>query len=278
MIRRNKRPLSRIADAFERLKGAGKTGLVAFTTVGFPDVEATLGLVPAMVDAGVDIVELGVPFSDPLADGATIQHASQVALQNGVTLGTCLDVCGRLRERLPLVPLLLMGYYNPILVYGLERFAKDAGEAGADGLIVPDLPPEEAGPLYEHCRVRGIDVVFMLAPTSTDERIQEVSRLAGGFVYCVSLTGVTGARADLPDELPAFVQRVRRGVDLPLVVGFGVSKGQHVRAIGEYAEAVAVGSALVRAADASDPKERLERVGALVAELRGGAKGRARSG
>ena len=270
--------MGRIADTFQRLRESNRTGIIAYVTVGFPDVGSTLELAPAIIEGGADMVELGVPFSDPLADGATIQRASQVALANGVTLGTCLDTCGALRRRFPLVPLILMGYYNPIFAYGLERYARDAQEAGADGVIVPDLPPEEAEALRRSCSARGQDVIFLLAPTSTDRRIQEVGRIASGFIYCVSLTGVTGARRDLPAELPEFIARVRRLSKTPLAVGFGVSTGEHVREIGRLAEAVIVGSALTAEIERAGPGTARERARAFVARLREGAMAAGRSG
>ena len=270
--------MSRIEATFQRLKEQGRTGLMAYLTVGFPDIASTLELAPAIVEGGADMVELGVPFSDPLADGATIQRASQVALKNGVTLSTCLDVCRALRPQVPLVPLVLMGYYNPILAYGLERFARDAAKAGADGVIVLDLPPEEAGPLYQACRSHEIDVIFLLAPTSTDRRIQEVGRIASGFIYCVSLTGVTGARSELPSELPAFIERVRRWAPVPLAVGFGVSNRGHVEAIGRQAEAVVVGSALVDVVEKGAPGQRVESARSFMAELHKGTKSNAGNG
>jgi tryptophan synthase alpha chain len=225
--------------------------------------------VPAVIEAGADVIELGVPFSDPLADGATIQHAAQVALEKGVTLSTCLDVCAKLRARHPNTAFAFMGYYNPILAYGLERFAADAQKAGLDGVIVPDLPPEEAGPLKQACSAKGIDVIFLLAPTSTDRRIEAVARMASGFIYCVSLTGVTGARSQVPVELPEFIARVRKRTALPLAVGFGVSTADHVRTIGRVADAVIVGSALINAID-GDPAGQVLRVQSFVRELTAG--------
>ena len=266
--------MGRIEKKFATLKAEGRTGLIGYLTVGFPTVQATLEIAPAVIDAGVDMLELGVPFSDPLADGPTIQRASQVALEQGVTLETCLQVCDTLRQGNPLVPLLLMGYYNPILALGLDRFAKDATSSGADGIIVPDLPPEEAGPLLQACRSNEIDVIFLLAPTSTEKRIEEVSRVASGFIYCVSLTGVTGARNTLADGLPDFLARVRRHTGLPLAVGFGVSTREHVQAIGHHAEAVVVGSALINAVDAGGTTRAKEEGRSFVTELVGARSGR----
>lgn len=262
--------MSRIEQTFMALKARGKTGVITYVTVGFPNVEATMEIVPAIVEAGADIIELGVPFSDPLADGATIQHASQVALDGGITLATCIDVCRKLRAKLPEVPLVFFGYYNPILAYGLERFGRDAEAAGADGVIVPDLPPEEAEALLAVCKTHGIDVIFLLAPTSTERRIEAVGRLSGGFIYCVSLTGVTGARAATGSDVPGFLERVRRRTTLPLAVGFGISTAEHVRTIGKVAEAVAVGSALISAIDGPD-EGRVERASTFVRELSLGA-------
>ncbi|MSQ24774.1 MAG: tryptophan synthase subunit alpha [Dehalococcoidia bacterium] len=262
----------RIERRFAELKAEGRTGLIAYLTVGFPSVEATLQLVPAVVEAGADMIELGVPFSDPLADGATVQRASQAALAQKVTLETCLQVCARLRQRLPLVPLLLMGYYNPILALGVERFAQKAREAGADGVIVPDLPPEEAGPLLAACRSHGLRVIFLLAPTSTDERMEQVGRVASGFIYCVSLTGVTGARTALPADLSSFLSRVRRRSPLPLAVGFGVSSAEHVRTIGKHAEAAIVGSALLNAIEQAGQGQAEQAAQASIAAMAAGAQ------
>jgi tryptophan synthase alpha chain len=263
--------MSRIGETFKRLKAQERTGLIAYVMVGCPDVPATLELVPAIAQAGADMVELGVPFSDPLADGATVQRASQAALRNGVTLAMCLDVCESLRSKMPATPLVLMPYYNTILAYGLDRFARRAHEAGADGVIVPDLPPEEAQPLLEACKLQGIAVIFLVAPTSTDARLEAVGKVARGFLYCVSLTGVTGARAELSSDLPAFLARVRRHVKVPLAVGFGISSAEHVRAVGEHADAAIVGSALVKVIEEAPVKERVERARRFVAALSQGA-------
>lgn len=250
----------RIEAAFARLKAEGRSGLIAFLTVGYPDLDATLRLVPALVEGGASIVEMGIPFSDPLADGATIQRASFHALRQGVTPAACLDVVARLRARGLQAPLILMGYYNPILAYGIEPFARDAAGCGADGLIVVDLPPEESGPLRDACRAHGLRLIYLLAPTSSEERIGLVAGLASGFVYCVSLTGTTGARQDMPRGLKAFIKRVRRHTPLPIAVGFGISKLKHFRAVGRIAEAAVIGSAIIDEIDRVDPSQQTARV------------------
>ena len=252
--------MSRIAEAFAGLRARRRTGLVAFLTVGYPSVEDTLRLVPALIEGGADVIQLGVPFSDPLAEGPTIQRSSHHALERGVTPAVCLDVVAGLRAQGVEAPIVLMGYYNPLLSYGLEEFCRDAAAAGADGVIAVDLPPEESHPLRDACRRRGLDLVYLLAPTSTDGRIELVAGLASGFVYCVSVTGVTGAREELPAGLSAFVNRVRARTPLPVAVGFGISKPKHFRAVARIADAAVIGSAIIDEIDRSDPSERVGKV------------------
>ena len=259
----------RLGQKFSKIKSEGRPGLILFLTAGFPDLDATLELVPALAEGGADCIELGVPFSDPLAEGLTIQASSFHALQNGVTLDSCINLVGQLREQVPDTPLILMGYYNPILRYGLSRFAQQAGRAGVDGVIVADLPAEESGPLIEECGPRGIHVIPMLAPTSTDARIERACRIASGFIYCVSLTGVTGARDELSPRIFQLLERVRRHTDMPLAVGFGISLREHVASIGEKAEAAVVGSALIKVIMDSPRGELAERVRQYALELRG---------
>jgi tryptophan synthase alpha chain len=215
--------------------------------MGYPEPESALSIVPALVQGGADLIELGVPYSDPLADGATIQAASQRALENGMSLALCLEQVAELRGRGVTAPLLLMGYYNPLLQMGLEPFVDRAHAAGVDGLIVPDLPPEEADGLQSALRAHGIDLVFLLAPTSNDERIRLVAARASGFLYLVSLVGVTGARDRLPPELESFIAHVRAASDLPLAVGFGISTPAQAQRVAAAADGVIVGSALIRA-------------------------------
>ena len=261
--------MGRITEAFQRVQSEGRTGLVVFLTAGYPDLEATFELVPALAEAGADVIELGVPFSDPLADGVTIQVSSQRALEQGVSLRHCLDLVTRLRDRVPQTGLLLMGYYNPVFQYGAPQFAADAQRAGLDGLIMADLPEEESGPLREELAPREISLVPLFAPTSTDARIAAGCKYASGFVYCVSLTGVTGTREQLGGNAFSLVQRVRQHTSLPLAVGFGISTREHVQAVGQQADAAVVGSALIRVLMES-PRERLvEDASSFVAQLRG---------
>jgi tryptophan synthase alpha chain len=246
---------SRITAAFEQLRSSGEIAIIPYLTVGYPDIDTVQWVVPALVEGGVAMVELGIPFSDPLADGVTIQRSSQVALENGVTVSTCFQTARDLRQLDVDVPLIFMGYFNPMLSYGLDRFAAGCTEAGVDGMIVPDLPPEECGELLDACRRHGRDLIFMVAPTSTDEHLAAVARQATGFVYCVSLPGVTGERASLSAGLSGFVERVRRHTDLPLAIGFGISQPEHVAQVGILADGAIVGSAIVKRLG-STPRDR----------------------
>jgi tryptophan synthase alpha chain len=237
--------MSRIKATWDQLAAADRRALILYLTVGFPQRESALELVPQLIEAGADMIELGVPFSDPIAEGPTIQHATQQALKNGVNTSYCLETVRILRERGVDVPLLLMGYLNPVLRYGVERFCADAEIAGVDGIILPDLPAEESGELLAACRAHNLDLIMFLSPTSTEARISHVAAHATGFIYCVSLTGVTGARAELPPELPNFLQRVRPRTHTPLAVGFGISRPEHARQVAQIADGVVVGSALL---------------------------------
>ncbi|NJL05779.1 MAG: tryptophan synthase subunit alpha [Chloroflexaceae bacterium] len=241
--------MSRITATFARLRAANQVALMPYLMIGFPQRESILDLVPALEAAGADLFELGMPFSDPLADGATIQRAAQVALENGVRLPYCLETVAALRERGVEAPLLLMGYYNPVLQYGLERACAELAAAGGDGWIIPDVPPEEAQHLSQIARQHGLDVIMFVAPTTPAQRIQQLVRVASGFLYCVSITGVTGQRDQLWDGLPAFLERVRSYTDLPLVVGFGISTPAHVAHVSQFADGAIVGSALINRLD-----------------------------
>jgi tryptophan synthase alpha chain len=261
--------VSRLAETFARLRREGRTGLVAYLVAGFPDPAATPALVRALVEGGADVVELGVPFSDPLADGATIQRAAHVAVTHGVTVADVLAMCRRLRDDSLTVPLVTMSYLNPVLAYGIERFAADAAAAGLDGLIAVDVPPEEGEPLRGALAARGLDLIYLVAPTSSEARIAAVAARASGFIYCVSVAGTTGARDALPEDLPAFIARVRRHTDLPLAVGFGVSRPEHIAQIGQLCEAAVIGSALIDLIEAAPPEQRAGKLRAYVATVTG---------
>jgi tryptophan synthase alpha chain len=237
--------MTRISEKMTRARTEGRLALVAFVTCGFPDAQATPGIVRALVEGGADMIELGVPFSDPVADGATIQKASFRALEAGMTVSRCFDVVAEIRRDDKDLPLILMTYASPVFAYGEEAFVRKAVEVGVDGLIIVDLPPEEGKELRERCRASGIDNVLLVAPNSDDERIRRIATETSGFIYCVSVAGVTGARAELPDALPGFLARVRRHTSLPLAVGFGVSRPEHLRSLQGRADAVVVGSAIV---------------------------------
>ena len=259
----------RIERMFASVRERERPGLVVFLTAGCPDMEATLELVPALVAAGADAVELGVPFSDPLAEGPIIQQSSFLALQNGVTTADCLQAAETLRDRIPDTPLILMGYYNPVFSYGVESFASECQRIGVDGLITVDLPGTESGPLAAECLSRDISLIPLLAPTSTEESIAESCRNASGFVYCVSVTGVTGARSEVSGRGLDLLERVRAHTDLPLALGFGISAPEHVVEVGKTADAAVVGSALVRVTLESPRDEVVERASAFVASLAG---------
>jgi len=264
-----------IAEAFTRAKAEGRAALMPYLTLGYPTPNLSLELVEAAVAGGADLVELGMPFSDPLADGPTIQRATHLALQQGMTVARCLEMAAELRARGVEVPLLFMGYLNPILAYGVEAFVRASAQAGVDGLIIPDLPPEEGDEVEEACRDSGLALVYLLAPTSTEERVGLVSQRATGFIYLVSVTGVTGARTRLPPGLAGFVSRVRAVTKMPLAIGFGISTPAQARRVGKLADGVVVGSAILRLVeDEAAVKQPARKVEDFVRSLRRGLEGR----
>jgi tryptophan synthase alpha chain len=234
----------RIAARFRELADASELGLIAYITAGDPSFDATEKIVCAAAEAGADIIELGVPFSDPVADGPTIQRASERALKAGATLAGVLNLVRRVRAHTN-VPLVLFGYFNPFLQMGLEKFAAAATSAGADGVLTTDLTPEEAAEYREAMHAHGLDTVFLAAPTSTDARLTKIAEASSGFLYLISRTGVTGTRDALPEDLPALVRRARKFTKLPIAVGFGISLPTHVTVLGGIVDAAVVGSALV---------------------------------
>jgi tryptophan synthase alpha chain len=237
-----------IGAALARARAAGRCALITYLTLGYPSLEDTLRLVLALQAGGADLIELGVPFSDPVADGPAIQRASLTALQHGVTPEGCLKLTARLRESGVSVPLLLMGYYNPIHHYGVERYARACVAAGADGLIVPDLPPEEAQPLREACLACGLAMVFLVAPTSGESRIAQIAAASTGFLYVISRLGTTGAGLGPDPELADRLALVRRHAHTPVAVGFGISRPEDARALAAHADGIIVGSAVVERA------------------------------
>ncbi|MGA2670980.1 MAG: tryptophan synthase subunit alpha [Dehalococcoidia bacterium] len=237
--------MSHIASIFAQAK---HTALIPYITIGYPTIETTLKVVPLFASTGCDIIELGIPFSDPLADGATIQRASYEALKQGVTPRVCFEVAQELRRRVE-IPLVFMTYYNPVLKFGLEQFCSKCAEVGIDGLIIPDLPPEEGKELEKSTKRHGLDLIYLLSPASTEERINLVASRSSGFIYLVSLTGVTGARDKLPEELESFVASVRKRTEKPLCVGFGISTPEQARRVARVADGVIVGSRIIQLLD-----------------------------
>ncbi|GAC1577104.1 MAG: tryptophan synthase subunit alpha [Candidatus Dormibacteria bacterium] len=259
--------MSRLASTFVNLRAADRLGVSMFVTIGYPHLEDTPAIVEALVEAGTDFIELGVPFSDPLAEGRSVQRSSQAALRNGVTVSFCLEAVRKCREKVD-VPLVLMGYINPLLAYGLERFCGDAAAAGVDGLIVADLSMEEADTIHRACRAAGLDLILFIAPTSTEERMRTVARLATGFIYCISVTGVTGSREKVGAEVNGMLQRIRALTDTPLALGFGISRPEHLVQLEGRVDAAIVGSALVDHITEEDPAGS---AAAFVRAMRGGA-------
>ena len=260
--------MGRLSERFDALRARGERALVPFVTAGDPDLATTEALVPVLAEAGADAIELGVPFSDPIAEGPTIQKSSERALAAGASLRRILELVKGLRPRVD-VPIVLMGYANPFFTMGERGFAEAAAAVGVDGVIVPDLPPEEGERFYGALEGAGVDPILLAAPTTTPERLAVLAARSRGFLYYVALTGVTGARAVVARDLEAGVRRARRIASLPVCVGFGVSTPEQAAEIGRYADGVVVGSALVdRIAGESDLAGRLEVAAAFVAELK----------
>ncbi len=260
--------MGRIGETFARLRAARERALVPFVTGGDPDLDTTEELVLAMAESGADLIEIGVPFSDPTAEGPTIQRASERALARGATLRRILERVKRLRSQVD-VPLLLMGYANPFYAMGAEGFAGAAAEVGIDGIIVPDLPPEEGEAFFQEAERHGIDPVLLAAPTTVDSRLEMLAERTRGFLYYVSLTGVTGARTELSRNLESEVGRIRDHSDVPVCVGFGISTADHARLVGSFADGVVVGSAIVDRIEAAPSAEAaVDAVARFVSELK----------
>ena len=261
---------SRIEEKFKKLKEANQKALIPFITAGDPDLDTTKRLVIEMERAGADIIELGVPFSDPIADGPAIQKASYRSLKSGTTLKKIIGIVKELR-RTTEIPLVLMTYYNPVFKYGISEFVRDATDAGVDGIIVPDLPPEEGEGIIEEGKRHNLNTIFLLAPTSTKERIKMVASVSTGFIYYVSLTGVTGARESLPETVEASVNKIRKATDKPIAVGFGISTAEQAKRIASFADGVIVGSAIVNVIEKNlDKPDLIETVSGFVKDLKSG--------
>jgi tryptophan synthase alpha chain len=258
--------LERIQAVFRNARKEQRAAFMPYYSMGYPDRQTTLDAIGILADVGADLFEIGIPHSDPLADGPTIQAATHHALTQGTTVAGCLAMVQELRTRGVSQPFCGMTYFNPLFRYGVEDFVAHAEEVGLDGLIIPDLPPEEAAEIETHCRKRGLATVFLLAPTSTTDRIRLVAEHSSGFIYLVSIAGITGARSELPPDLSAFVQRVRSQTDLPLAVGFGIGTGSQASAVAALADGVIVGSALVKAAGSDSTLTTLRALGLELAQ------------
>lgn len=261
--------MGRIGDRFKQLKREGRKALITFITAGDPDLSATERLVPAMAAAGADIIELGIPFSDPMADGPTIQLSSERAISAGASLKLVLASVKKIRQGCD-VPILLMGYYNPVFAFGVESFCREAAASGVDGVLLVDLPPEEAGELVSFTKVHGIDFIPLLTPTSDMSRIARVKKCGSGFIYYVSVAGVTGARTTVAGDIGEMVQMIRSAASLPVAVGFGISTPEQAASVALLADGVVVGSALVKLFEQYSGDELLEKVTQAVAALKGG--------
>ncbi|MBM4278380.1 MAG: tryptophan synthase subunit alpha [Deltaproteobacteria bacterium] len=265
--------MSRIGQKFNALKQKKQSALIPFIMAGDPDLETTEALVYKLSESGADIIELGVPFSDPLADGTILQAASQRALQNGVSLRDIFDLTMRLKKLT--TPIILMTYFNPVFRYGLKEFAAGCKQNQIDGVIIPDLPPEEAGLWIREARRMSLDTIFLIAQTSPPERIKRVNRISRGFIYFVSVTGVTGMREKLPEELESLVEPIREESRKPVAVGFGISNPEQAQRVGRFADGVIVGSAIVKIiAENIDSSSLVEKVGQFVSSFAEALRGR----
>ena len=249
------------------VKSENRPALVPYLTVGYPTIKLSVAIALKTLGSGADMLELGIPFSDPIADGPTIQKTGFKALENGVSLSVCMDVLTKIREENNDSPIIFMGYFNPFLQYGLERFMEDASDRGLDGLIIVDLPMEESVVISEQCRKNGIHHIPLLAPTSTEERIKSSCEHAGGFIYCVSLTGVTGARDGLSMGVESLVEGIRAHTDLPVLVGFGVSQKKDVEMISKFADGAVVGSAFLDHIASSSEGSEISAAGAFIESI-----------
>jgi len=262
--------MTRIDKKFQDLKASGKKAFIPFITAGDPDLKTTADIILSLAEAGADIIEVGVPFSDPIADGPVIQRATERALASRTTLKDILRLGSDIRKKSE-VPMLIMSYYNPLLHYGLDKLAHDAGAAGFDGILASDLTVEESGPFIGAMKNAALNTVFLVAPTSSPERIRKIAETSTGFLYAVSRTGVTGERQELSTELRGFLQTLRTHTQVPIAVGFGISRPEHLQAVWQEADGAVVGSALVREIEEHPGKDVADRVAAFTRWLKGAA-------
>ncbi len=259
----------RMTELFEEARKAGRKLFIPYVTAGYPTRADSVPILLACEAGGADIIEIGMPFTDPLADGATIQHANQIALENGISLQSCFEIVREARAQGLRAPVVFMGYYNPLLARGEARAVAEAKAAGADGFIVVDLPADEAGPFLAACRANDMSLVPLVAPTSTDKHLAALAKVADSWVYCVSVTGTTGGKSIDSGDLESFMERVRKHTSLPLAVGFGVTNRAQADRVRKVADAAVVGSAIIATIDAADEKSRAQRVKEFVEDVSG---------
>jgi tryptophan synthase alpha chain len=260
--------MSKITSLFNDLKASGKKGLIPFITAGDPDPKLTVELMHALVRGGANVIELGVPFSDPMADGPVIQRSSERALSQGVTLHGCLEMVKEFRKADANTPVVLMGYANPVEQMGAERFATEAKAAGVDGVLIVDYPPEECVDFAARMRVAGVDPIFLLAPTSSLERIKEAAKIASGYIYYVSMRGVTGASHLNTQDVASIIPKIREATPIAIAVGFGINDAESARAVSKTADAVVIGSRIIRLLEDSPPGQAVQSLETFIREIR----------
>ncbi|MEZ4742807.1 MAG: tryptophan synthase subunit alpha [Bdellovibrionota bacterium] len=264
--------MSQISETFKKLREKSEAAFMPFLTLGFPNIKECFDLIKTMSQSGADLIELGVPFSDPLADGPTIQEASQIALKNGMTVKKAIEIVKQLRSEGVSTPILLMGYANPFLAYGIENLARDLKAAKVDGLIIPDLPPNDSEEWLKYLSPQEIDLIFFLSPTTSKERMQTIIDKASGFIYGISVTGVTGARERLPDTIKTFIEDIKERTETPLCIGFGLSKADHIKEVSQIADGAIMASSIINTLAQTSAENRNETLSKLIKEMKNATK------